>query len=70
MYSKKRRDQGVAILLANIASGRAESVRVERTSGHLPLDEAAMRAVKQWRFDTSSHGPRVTVRIAVTFELK
>jgi protein TonB len=68
--SKKRREQGMVVLLADIASGRAESVKVERTSGHARLDEAAMRAVREWRFDTSSYGPRVTARIPFKFELK
>jgi protein TonB len=68
--SRKRREQGVVVLLADITSGRTESVRVEQTSGHPRLDEAAMRAVKEWRFDTSSYGPRVTARIPFKFELK
>jgi protein TonB len=68
--SRKRREQGVVVLLADIDAGRTESVRVERSSGHLRLDEAAMRAVKEWRFDTSAYGPRVTARIPFRFELK
>jgi protein TonB len=68
--SRKRREEGVVVLLADIASGRTESVRVEQSSGHPRLDEAAMRAVKEWRFDTSSYGPRVTARIPFRFELK
>jgi protein TonB len=68
--SRKRREQGVVVLLADLASGRTESVRVERSSGHPRLDEAAVRAVKEWRFDTSFYGTRVTARIPFRFELK
>ncbi|MDR1482186.1 MAG: energy transducer TonB [Synergistaceae bacterium] len=70
MISRKRKEQGTVILLIDIESGSVTSVRVERGSGHLPLDEAAIRAVKGWKFDLSGLGERITARIPFRFELK
>ena len=70
MISRKRKESGTAVLLIVIASGRVTSVEIEKSSGHSPLDEAAVRAVRDWRFDTSGYGDKVTARIPFKFELK
>jgi protein TonB len=44
-------EQGTVLVTAVIeASGVASNVRVKRSSGHLRLDEAAVQAVKCFRF--------------------
>jgi protein TonB len=70
MICRKRRDQGTVVLLIDISAGRVKSVKVERGSGYAPLDESAMRAAKQWAFDTSGFGNEITARIPFRFELK
>jgi protein TonB len=69
MISRKRKEAGTVVLLIEIASGRVESVEVESSSGHAPLDESAVRAVREWKFD-AGHGAAVTARIPFTFDLK
>jgi protein TonB len=70
MISRKRKEQGVVTLVIEIVSGRVASAKVERTSGHAPLDEAALKAVKGWKFNTSGYGDRVMARIPFRFDLK
>jgi protein TonB len=70
MISRKRREQGTVVLLIGIESGRVKSAEVERGSGHAPLDESAKRAVREWVFDISGYGDKVTARIPFKFELK
>jgi protein TonB len=70
MISRKRQDQGRVVLLAEISSGAVVSVRVERGSGHAPLDESAIRALKKWRFEMPANEDRITARIPFVFELK
>jgi protein TonB len=70
MLSRKRKEQGTVVLLIQIASGVVRGVKVERSSGHPPLDESATRAVKQWAFDTYGFGNDVVARISFKFELK
>ena len=69
MISRKRKEAGTVVLLIDIASGRVESVEVESSSGHSPLDESAVRAVKEWRFD-AGHGGAIRARIPFKFDLK
>lgn len=68
--SRKRRDQGTVTLLVRVESGRVVSASVERGSGHKPLDEAALRAVRGWQFDTMGYGEGLTVRIPFAFTLR
>ncbi|GHV56617.1 hypothetical protein FACS1894216_20670 [Synergistales bacterium] len=70
MISRKRGDHGTVVLLAEIKSGRVASVRVERSSGHPPLDDAASRAVRSWEFDVSGYGDTVTARVPFVFSLR
>ncbi|WP_175463708.1 energy transducer TonB [Methylomonas sp. LWB] len=46
----------VALRVAVTAEGFAADVKVERSSGYDVLDEAAVEAVKQWRFLPAKHG--------------
>jgi protein TonB len=70
MLSRKRGDQGTVTLLVTIVSGGVKSVKVEKTSGHAPLDDSAVQAVKGWRFDASGLGDTITARIPFKFELR
>jgi protein TonB len=70
MISRKRREHGTVILLIEIVSGRAASVKIERSSGHSMLDESAVRAAKQWVFETTGYGNEVVARVPFKFELK
>ena len=69
MISRRRKEEGTVTLIAEVASGRVTSVRVEKSSGHSSLDESAIRALRRWRFDTSGYGESLTVRIPFTFIL-
>ena len=65
--------QGVVLLRALIEKeGEAAEVLIEKSSGHTSLDEAALKAVKKWKF-TPGHVGAVTVsswiKIPVRFEL-
>ena len=38
------------------AAGRVDSVRIQQSSGYGILDEAAVRAVRRWRFNPARRG--------------
>jgi len=45
------RETGTVMLKVQVSpSGQAESVAVNRSSGYARLDQAAINAVKRWRF--------------------
>ncbi|MDR3322035.1 MAG: TonB family protein [Synergistaceae bacterium] len=69
MISRKRSEQGTVTLLVTIATGAVESVRVEISSGHAPLDEAALKAAKGWKFQIAGTDA-VVARIPFVFTLK
>jgi protein TonB len=70
MISRKRKDEGTVTLLVTIRAGRVVSIEVERSSGHGPLDESAVRAVWEWEFDSSGYGDTVVARIPFAFSLQ
>lgn len=54
------------------ADGTVSDVRVDRSSGHKILDDAALRAVRDWRFAPAMRGgvpAGVTVRKPIEFKL-
>ncbi|MEO6170141.1 MAG: energy transducer TonB [Lysobacter sp.] len=60
----------VGVLLTIGIDGRPKNIRVEDSSGHLQLDQAAVDAVKGWKFQpgTSRGQPAETpLRVPVTF---
>ena len=73
MYARKMRQEGVVIVSAEVLTdGSANEVRVAASSGIKLLDEAALEAVKQWKFtpakrDGVAYAQRL--RIPVTFSL-
>ena len=49
--------QGTTVLRVHIlADGRIGDVRVEHSAGHPDLDQAAMEAVRRWRFEPARRG--------------
>ena len=66
--------QGTTLLRVFVASdGRVAEVAVERTAGHVDLDEAAATAVRQWRFEPARKGDDAVsmwVLLPVEFRLR
>ena len=55
------------------ALGLPLNVNVQQSSGHPMLDEAALQAVRQWKFQPARHGSmdvRSQVQIPVVFRLQ
>lgn len=49
--AKRRKQEGVVLLFVQVdEKGRALSVRIEKSSGHMKLDSSALETVKKWRF--------------------
>ena len=49
--SRRRHEEGVVLIFASIdSSGRVESLDISKSSGFSLLDEAAVSAVKNWKF--------------------
>jgi protein TonB len=69
VISRKRGEQGTVTLLVTIASGAVESARVEKSSGHSPLDEAALKAARGWKFQIAG-ADAIVARIPFVFTLK
>ena len=62
----------VLLRVAVLENGAVESVALRRSSGHALLDEAALRAVRGWRFAPAHRGERAvpaTVEVPVRFAL-
>lgn len=71
--SRRKREQGtVQLTLVLGTDGRVASVRVSRSSGHSRLDEAALKAVRNWRWSPTLRDGvpvQVTGTLALPFEL-
>ncbi len=65
--------EGLVILAVNVdAGGNVTQVQIENSSGHEILDQAAVKAVQNWRFKPAGVGSVTfssTVRIPVRFKL-
>jgi protein TonB len=72
--ARKRNAQGTVVILALVnESGKVEQARVETSSGHALLDEAAITAVKSWEFEPGRRGGIAVknyVKLPITFQLK
>lgn len=72
--AKSRGWQGKVLLRVKVsAQGLSEAVAVEQSSGHEILDEAAMEAVKQWRFIPAKRGDTPvasSVIVPIVFSLR
>jgi TonB family protein len=65
--SRRRGEEGNAVLLANVENGRVVKVTIEKSSGIKALDSSALSAVGKWSFSSDTN---ITVRIPVSFKLK
>jgi len=72
--ARRRGYQGRVVLGVLVKEdGSAGTVRLEKSSGHTLLDEAAIEAVKKWLFSPGKEGDKVVemwVKIPVRFRLK
>lgn len=72
--ARRRRQEGVVVLSVSVnASGEPVEVEIETSSGASSLDEAAVEAVRQWRFEPGlREGEAVSSRVEVPirFELE
>ena len=71
--SRQRGEQGrVIVTVAVSAKGHPEEVRIKRSSGHKRLDEAAMAAVRLWRFVPARRASRAVaghIDVPISFRL-
>jgi TonB family protein len=74
LLSRRMGEQGNVMLSAYVSEdGRAEIVRLAKSSGFTRLDDAAISAVKSWRFAAARQGSRVLaswVQVPVKFVLE
>lgn len=72
--SRRLREQGEVELRVRVdATGRAVAVELARSSGSARLDEAALHAVSNWRFEPARQGERAIeawVRVPILFKLE
>jgi periplasmic protein TonB len=76
-YPESARRQGVegtVLLKVRVTEqGRVEAVQLERSTGHPDLDQAAIEAVRRWRFEPAHRGSQamaVWALIPVAFKLE
>lgn len=71
--SRRLREEGTVLLLVRVtAQGDAEQVQVKHSSGFARLDEAALNAVRQWRFVPARRGDEpvaANVVVPIVFRL-
>jgi protein TonB len=72
--ARRRGEQGRVMLRVSVSTdGLPTDVEIARSSGHHTLDEAAVSAVKRWRFVPASQGGRPVAGVAdvpVRFQLR
>ncbi len=62
LFSRKRGEEGKAVILVTIQSGRVTDAEVERSSGFSRIDAAALRASRLWIFSE-----KITARARIPF---
>lgn len=72
--ARQRGWEGLVSLKVRVsAQGEVEEVWVEQSSGHGVLDQAALKAVKEWRFQPAREGERAVsglARVPIEFRLR
>jgi periplasmic protein TonB len=73
LLSRRLQEEGKVMLLVQVsANGDPESVQVKQSSGYLRLDEAAVKAVRKWRFAPARRGTEAvatSVSVPLVFRL-
>jgi len=65
-YARKAREQGIVMLRVRVdAAGSVEGIEVHKSSGSQRLDDAALAAVKRWRFAPARMGDRPVSGVAL-----
>jgi periplasmic protein TonB len=71
--SRRLQEAGEVLLLVRVtANGMAESVNIQKSSGYPRLDDAALKAVRQWRFVPARRGEEAiaaNVAVPIVFRL-
>jgi protein TonB len=72
--SRRLREEGKVLLLVRVtAGGSAENIQIKQSSGFPRLDEAALGAVRQWRFVPARRGAEpiaASVMVPIVFRLE
>lgn len=72
--SRRMREEGLVVLKVKVrADGTADAVLVQHPSGSARLDEAALAAVRRWKFVPAKRGDQAIeswVLVPIEFELK
>jgi protein TonB len=69
--SRRAGESGTVLLDIVVGpNGAPTEINVERSSGFVALDDAAVAAVRKWRFTVSSDSNYARVRLPVTFKLE
>lgn len=67
--SRRKREQGTVVLAVTLGTdGSVEDIRIARSSGYSRLDDAALGAVRKWRWSPTLSGG-VAVRVRGTVEI-
>lgn len=66
-FSRKRNEEGTVSVIITVSNGIVTKAEIESSSGYQRLDASALRAVKQWLFNSQG---TVRARVPVTFKLE
>lgn len=74
LAARRRGVEGTVLVRAEIsAGGECQRAELKKTSGHEMLDQAALEAVKKWRFVPAKRGNQAVVawvEVPITFKLE
>ncbi len=74
LAARRRGIEGTVLVRAEIAAGgECQRAELKKTSGHEMLDQAALEAVKKWRFVPAKRGRQAVVawvEVPITFKLE
>jgi protein TonB len=74
VFAKRAREQGVVMLRVRVdAAGSVQGIKVHKSSGSQRLDDAALAAVRRWRFVPARSGGDTVAGVAIVpihFELE